>query len=306
MPTLAPADKSTNVRAQTRRQSGPVRALSAVLRATGAVSPTLAGSLAARAFFAAPPRRPTSAAEEAILASGDRHDLRHDGETLRVFSWGEGRPVILLHGWGGSAAQMTPLVGGLLCRGFRVQALDAPGHGESSGSWASIPRFASALGALHQSHPAGAAVVAHSMGAAATSLAIARGLGVQRAAYVGPPSDARDWFDTFERTLELPEAVSAAALAAIEARAGLPIAELRAAALGPRVRVPVLVVHDENDREVAFAHGAAVAGSVAGARLVRTHGLGHRRILASAEVHDEIGRFLSEAAPASRARAVRP
>lgn len=294
-------DKSTNVR--TQKKPAAVTTLSTVLRATGALSPALAGSIAARAFFSTPPRRPTSKTEAAILASGERHELRHDGETLVYVEWGEGRPVILMHGWGGSAAQMTPLVGALLERGFRVQAIDAPGHGESSGSWASIPRFASALSALAATHPAGAAVVAHSMGSAATMLAIANGALVQRAAYVGPPSDARDWFDTFEKTLELSPEVAVAALSAIEAKAGVPIAELRAVTLGPRVRVPVLVIHDEDDREVAFRHGEVVAGSVEGARLVRTHGLGHRRILAAPPVHQTIADFLTQLAPRSRSRA---
>lgn len=296
----ASAVKSTNVRSNHRRTHPAVQTLSALLRATGALSPSLAGDLAARAFFRAPPRRGASAAEQAILESGEIHELRHDGEALRFVEWGEGRPVVLMHGWGGSAAQMTPLVGMLLERGFRVQAIDAPGHGESTGSWASIPRFAATLAALVGTHAGGAAVVAHSMGAAAASLAIARGLDVHRAAYVGPPSDARDWFDTFERTLALTPSVSAAALSAIEKRAGLPIGELHAASLGPRVRVPVLVVHDENDREVELRHGEVVTSSVAGARLVRTKGLGHRRILANADVHRAIGAFLTETTSASR------
>jgi predicted ATPase len=41
----------------------------------------------------------------------------------------------------------------------------------------------------------------------------------------------------------------------------------------------MLVIHDQDDREVPWADGAAIAAAALDARLVTTHGLGHRRIL---------------------------
>src|SRR5688572_16623442 len=133
MTAPAHAENSTTVRAKKTRPSPAIQTLSAVLRTSGPPSPGIGGDLCARPFLRAPPPRPTAPAEQAILDSGELNELHDDGETLRFVEWGEGRAVILLHGWGGSAAQMTPLVGTLLERGFRVQAIDAPGHGESTG-----------------------------------------------------------------------------------------------------------------------------------------------------------------------------
>lgn len=42
--------------------------------------------------------------------------------------WGEGRPVVLLHGWGSSAESLSPVAKALEDR-FRVYALDLPGFG---------------------------------------------------------------------------------------------------------------------------------------------------------------------------------
>jgi pimeloyl-ACP methyl ester carboxylesterase len=54
-----------------------------------------------------------------------------DGVTLTYIDEGVGDPVVLLHGWGGQAASMTPLVVALRDH-YRVLAFDLPGFGGSS------------------------------------------------------------------------------------------------------------------------------------------------------------------------------
>jgi len=53
-----------------------------------------------------------------------------DGITLTYIDEGTGDPVVLLHGWGGQAASMTPLVVGLRDQ-YRVLAFDLLGSGGS-------------------------------------------------------------------------------------------------------------------------------------------------------------------------------
>lgn len=53
-----------------------------------------------------------------------------DTVTLTYIDEGAGDPVVLLHGWGGQAASMTPLVVGLRDQ-YRVIAFDLPGFGGS-------------------------------------------------------------------------------------------------------------------------------------------------------------------------------
>ena len=57
--------------------------------------------------------------------------------------------------------------------------------------------------------------------------------------------------------------------------------------------MPVLVVHDTDDREVPYADGERLAG-VFGARLLTTNGLGHRRILYAPEVLAAVVEFIEE------------
>lgn len=54
-----------------------------------------------------------------------------DGITLEYVDEGAGDPVVLLHGWGGQAASMMPLITGLRDH-YHVLTFDLPGFGASS------------------------------------------------------------------------------------------------------------------------------------------------------------------------------
>jgi len=67
--------------------------------------------------------------------------------------------------------------------------------------------------------------------------------------------------------------------------------DLEPAAVGPRIRMPTLVVHDRADRVNGFADGMAFAHAIAGARLLATDGLGHRKVLHDPGVIDQVTAF---------------
>jgi pimeloyl-ACP methyl ester carboxylesterase len=284
-------DKSTNVR---NVRAGAPRLLRAGVSALAAVSPGVAASAVAPLFFRAPPRRGRPDPERQALARGDRVVLGAGRDRIVAWRWGDGPAVLLAHGWGGCAGQMTPLVGPLLDAGFGVVAHDAPAHGESPGRTASIPVFADAIARVSRAVGPLHGVIAHSMGGAAFTLAASRGLSARRAVFVGPPSDAAAWFRGFVRWLALPAAAEPALRARVEAIAGERLDRLNSAVLGPRMKVPLLVLHDRQDREVPIEDGERVAREAADGRLVVTDGLGHRRILRDPGVAGQAVRFLAE------------
>lgn len=71
------------------------------------------------------------------------------------------------------------------------------------------------------------------------------------------------------------------------------MAELRGWLLAPRMRAPLLVVHDENDVDVPWQDGKTYAEAWPDSRLLTTRGLGHRRILREAEVLTPVAEFFS-------------
>ena len=253
------------------------------LRASAAVSPDLAGAWAERLFLTPPPPRyPAASALDLIDARA--RIMEHKRRSIATWEWGwrdRNAPAVLLaHGWGGNAAQMRPFVHPLLAAGYRVIAFDQPAHGVSGGRVTGLPDFADVLTLVAQRSGENAAVVAHSLGAAAAALALARGLEAPRVVLIGASLDVFGYSRNFARWYWIPERVRMAMEAAIEERFGVPWAELDMARLAPRISAEALVIHDRGDRMVPWRKGEAFARHWRGARFLTTRGLGHARILA--------------------------
>jgi pimeloyl-ACP methyl ester carboxylesterase len=71
------------------------------------------------------------------------------------------------------------------------------------------------------------------------------------------------------------------------------MASFEVEAFAPTVHVPVLVVHDTDDREVPYDDGRRLA-EVFGASLLTTNGLGHRRILFAPDVVTAVVEFIEQ------------
>lgn len=268
---------------------------SVAFRAADALAPRAAAWLADRLFFTPPPSARRRARTRRTDGVPLRVPVEVSGRTVSVAArvWGSGRPVVLLHGWGGRGSQLAAFVDPLVAAGFSVIALDAPGHGESGGRQSSIPAFAAALAAMARVRGPLAGVVAHSLGASATAFAVARGLVVPRAVFVGAPSDPPAWARAFARRFSLSARVVRLWRERAERRLGFRWDELDVAAAGRGRQVPLLVVHDREDHDVAWEEGARIAEAWPGARLLTTTGLGHRAILRDASVVRAAVAFLS-------------
>ena len=262
------------------------------LRTSSALAPGLAGLWAERLFLTPPrPRLPQSTFFDFLDAHAGF--VEHRGRSLATWRWGpqDAPAVLLAHGWGGHAAQMRGFVQPLLSAGYRVIAYDQPAHGLSEGRLTGLPDFAGAIGAVATWHGNVRHVIAHSLGGVAAALAIAqaqsnsaKGLSIERAVLISPPSDLVGYSRRFARWLWIPERVRRAMQAAIEERFGVRWSDFELPRIAPRLRAPALVIHDRGDAMVPWKQGAALAQAWPGARLLSTDGLGHGRILEHPQV----------------------
>jgi pimeloyl-ACP methyl ester carboxylesterase len=207
--------------------------------------------------------------------------------------------VLLVHGWGGHAGQMRPLAQALRERGLRPVIVEMPGHGHSGGMRSSLPQFARAIDYVsnrlrEQGHTV-SSLVAHSLGATAAAYAASRGLGIERLVLLAPAASPPAFTRLFAQVFGLSERTRAAMQARIEARESMLMPLFEAPAVGPRIAVATLVVHDRQDAMNQFGDGQAYANAVPGAHLLATEGLGHRKILKDARVLDAVARFAGAA-----------
>lgn len=208
-----------------------------------------------------------------------------------------GPVVLLLHGWGGHAAQMLPLAQALMAQGLRPVLVDLPAHGRSQGSTSNLPQFARAIeyaaARLQQQGFRLDAVVAHSLGANAAAFAASRGLALRKLVLLAPPASPHEYTRLFAQVFGLSERTRAAMQKRFEAREGILMPQFEPQAVGPRIAQATLVVHDRRDSINRFADGVAFRQAIPGARLLATQDLGHRRILKDSAVLQEVTAFLT-------------
>lgn len=208
-----------------------------------------------------------------------------------------GPVVLLVHGWGGHAGQMLALADSLQAQGLRAVILEMPAHGRSAGPTSNLPQFARAIdyaaARLQQEGYRLQALVAHSLGANAAGFAASRGLSVDKLVLLAPPASPHEYTRLFAQVFGLSETTRAAMQKRFEAREGVLMPQFEPQAVGPRISQPTLVVHDRHDSINRFADGVAYSQAIAGARMLATQDLGHRRILKDAEVLKAVVSFLS-------------
>lgn len=261
-----------------------------------AVSPSLAGQLAFLMFMK-PPRRKMEAADAPIIALARRTTMRCGRDRFTVWHWEHPGPtVVLLHGWGSHAARFADFVAPLRAAGFSVLGIDAPAHGTSPGRFSDLLRFRNSLAEVLRAHEPIHAVIGHSLGGGAvlTVLAETADHHPKKICLFGVPSDMDYILESFAMMLGLKPPALANLRARFRLKFGRAASAVSVAAAAPRVRIPVLVVHDEDDNVAPIAQGAALAGAIPGAVLWRTRGFGHSGALRDAATIRRVIEFLTE------------
>jgi pimeloyl-ACP methyl ester carboxylesterase len=273
------------------------KALRATYRGLHALSPRLAARYARRLFFTPPPAR-RGPEQHRILGRAQRFERATERGRVVVWSWGEGPAVLMVHGWGGQAGQMTPFVEPLLRRGLRPIAFDAPGHGESPGLSSSGWHFSAAVESLATSENALAGVVGHSFGCVGLTLALEAGVAVQNAAFLAPPAGFGTFLQRFGDGLGIDDDGRRRLRASSERWLAVDFERLEPRHLAPGRSTPLLVVHDRGDDEIAFSEGQELAERWPGSTLVPTEGLGHYRLLREPRVVERVADFVAAGAQA--------
>ncbi|MGH7459647.1 MAG: alpha/beta hydrolase [Longimicrobiales bacterium] len=285
-------NKSTIVR------SWPQKASRLAFQTLQSTSTHAAAAALERAFMT-PSRGKTPDAERDFLETGRAERVRGPNGDLAVWSWGEGRTVLLAHGWGSRASRFRTIVPALLNAGFRAVAFDAPGHGASAGRRSSLPETARAIRFLarRERERRGAlprAVIAHSFGCAAALLAQDSNVRFASNVFLAP---AVDFDGIMQRTADMfgvSDGTVRRMIRRIERRLGFSWDSVRVTSYARGLGSRALIFHDPEDVEVPFRDAQSLYEAWSGAELVSTPDLGHRRLLHDTQVAQRIVRFLQK------------
>ncbi len=282
------------------------------------LAPGFGGRIAFDLFSRTPPRRSGSAREaeaasraEPYMREGRKHRIETPAGFVIAYDFAtcHGRSsaptVLVLHGWGSRAAHMTEYIEALDTAGFRVIAIDLPGHGASSGSKLNMATAVAAVATVAQWFGPFVAIVGHSFGGAVAANAAVgsiRGtpaVPTQRLVMVSAPSSMPTLFKDFGKFLNLGARTQTALDHRVQDLTGRPLEEFVVAEQLVGKALPVLVLHAPDDKEIPSREAVALSGAGEHVKLEWTPGLGHRRILADPAVARRIVEFVATPVAAS-------
>lgn len=246
-------------------------------------SPVLAGRTAFR-LFCSPRRRALSEQDQEFLLSARQEPLIVNGIPIATYAWepkdsGNGRTVLLLHGWESNSARWRSHVQALHKAGFSIQALDAPASGFSGGKLLNLLLFSQVVKQYVEERGTPHAMIGHSLGGGAAVLSTTL-LGAPRpekmvllAVFAESKRIIRDFGSSIGANEKVLEYVDRE----IERSSNHPVEAFSVTMQVPLLTdVQGLVLHDLNDEVAPVAEGQLVAERWPGARYVETEGLGHR------------------------------
>lgn len=263
------------------------------LRLYGKVSPQKAGRLVNRIAFR-PARLPLPIRYEHLLDNADSYSqLQHGAHTIPVYSWGQGPVVLGVHGWAGAGIQFGAWVNPLVEAGYRVVLFDATAHGRAQGESTDLfemaevtAKVAASVGRVH-------GILAHSMGSIAVARALADGLQANYLVMLAPPAGLTAVMDNLGRQLRLSQEVLAVHLQLMEERFGKSVWEqLNLETLSRSLTQRGLIVIDDDDTSVSPHESERISNNWGSAKVLRTRGLGHHRLLWSPMVVETVLRDL--------------
>lgn len=267
-----------------------------ITSALNALPTPLAGAIAHRIWRGLGTPESVHERDLDVHARAERGQLEVNGSRVETYRWGNGpRVILLVHGWRSRASRLSAIVTALESHATIV-AFDAPGNGDSPGKFATVLDYAEAIHQLGEQHGEFHAIVGHSFGVLATFLAVREGVATRRIVGISGMYDAETGLmRPFASQLGLSPRVGARLRHLAESRT-FAVVDDPWSRFTTRIddgRVPLLLVHDDQDRTVLPVAADLIAAAHPGpVEVLRTSGLGHSRILSDAAVLGAIEEFV--------------
>ena len=215
------------------------------------------------------------------------------GKEVMVYHYGSSnRKVLLVHGWSGRGTQLHSIADKLLKKGFSTISFDAPAHGKAPGKTSDMTEFIAACLELEKLYGPFEFAIGHSLGGMAVLNSIKRGLNLEKAVVIGSGDIIKDIMDGFTNQLGMNIATGKLMIRLFEKKFGVAVNAYSAYLAAKEITIPVLVIHDENDKDVPVSAAHHIHSHLRHGELMITQGLGHRKILGDSKVIKQITQFL--------------
>ncbi len=259
------------------------------------IAPPLA-TLFAIQLFRTPIRFKTPARENMMAESAQKKLvlIPELNKKVMVYSYGYSkRKVLLIHGWSGRGTQLFKIADKLLENGFMTISFDAPAHGKSTGKTTMMNEFVKTALFLEKEFGPFEIALGHSLGGMAVLNGVKQGLNINKAIVIGSGDVITDIVKEFVAKLELKPKMVDKIKQHFYNKFGEDIDNYSAYIASKSVKIPTLVLHDTDDKDVPVSCSHHIRQNLEQGEIIITSGLGHSRILKDTKVINRIVEFIN-------------
>lgn len=262
----------------------------------GDISPLITGKLGTFLWFTPLIKRPHKNLSDLLTQSEvQKISFKDSYITIRNFNRsGTKSRLVMVHGWGGRWDQFSELINFLIKNGHPVTCFDFPAHGESPGLSTNLHEWFEILKKTESLYNDDPIYVCHSFGSVAVTHGILEmNLRAKALVMVNSPNQFDFLIQQFSKKINLnkkavPYLVKNV-LNTVDGADKMTTIPLRRLS----VKLPVMYVADENDREVPFTLHTE-AKEIFGENFVTFKNFGHNRILSAKEFHQALENFYAK------------
>lgn len=261
------------------------------------VSHNLATKFAVK-LFKTPIRFKTPEREKQMAKSAQKKItfINEIDKNVMVYSYGYSKKkVLLVHGWSGRGTQLYKIADKLLENGFMTISFDAPAHGKSSGKTTMMTEFIKTIQQLEKELGPFEVIVGHSLGGMAVLNAAKQGVKAKKLISIGAGDIITDIITNFIQKLELKPVIAKKMKSYFFKKFNEDIDNYSASVAAKDVKIPTLIIHDTEDKEVAVSCAENIRQKLDNGELLITNGLGHTRILKDDTVIERIFEYIKRA-----------
>jgi pimeloyl-ACP methyl ester carboxylesterase len=256
------------------------------------ISPAYAGRLAYKFFSEPRDGRLNHEALPPMLKEAHAEMITLDDLIFQTYTWkGNETKVLLIHGWESNSWRWEQFFPYLKQSGATIIAIDAPAHGLSNGAEFNIPTYAKFVNAVVQKIKP-SYLVGHSLGGA-TALYYQSHYpndSIEKLVVMGAPSDLNTILLNYKNMLSLNGRVMKVMQQHFKKYFNIDIHEFSGSLFASKIKVPGLLIHDEEDEVVAFKEAEKISKAWPDAEFIVTKGLGHS--LHDDALYNKIYKFL--------------
>jgi pimeloyl-ACP methyl ester carboxylesterase len=208
-----------------------------------------------------------------------------------VYLWGHDEPAVLaLHGWGADSTTMLNVAHSALANGQSTICFDAPGHGISPGSQATLTEYSDAVISVLQRFPSIRTIVAHSLGsiAAVSALARCRSTNISKVLLLAPTCTLAGVMNRWASQRGLADGLLMQMYRESLRRNGFPMSYWDIRTLGLPSEIELQILHDPTDEQVPVTDSYQIAAAISAEVCETAPGTGHYGVLSCGEMHNAV------------------